>query len=57
MRRVVITCPQTGHAVFVGAQMDEDAFERAHIKDETMKACPSCGQTHMWSKEDARLES
>lgn len=57
MTRVVITCPQTGHAVFTGIQMDEESFRGARFTDEVMKACPSCGQTHVWSKEDVRLES
>ncbi len=57
MTRVVITCPQTGHAVFTGIQMDEESFRGARFADEVMKACPSCGQTHVWSKEDVRLES
>jgi uncharacterized protein YjbI with pentapeptide repeats len=56
MRRVLITCPQTGHAVFTGVQMDEAAFQRADLTDQTLKACASCGQTHVWSKADARLE-
>lgn len=56
MRRVVIKCPQTGHMVFTGQSMDDASFQSASFSQETMKACPACGQTHVWSKQDAQLE-
>jgi hypothetical protein len=57
MARVLITCPQTGHRVFTGVDMDREEFERAPLSDQTIKACASCGQMHTWSKQDAVLES
>ena len=57
MTRVLITCPQTGHRIFTGLDMDKEEFERAQLPEQTMKACPACGQTHTWSKQDATLES
>ena len=57
MTRVLITCPQTGHRVFTGVDMDKEEFERAPLSDQTIKACAACGQTHTWSKQDAVLES
>ena len=57
MTRVLITCPQTKHSIFTGMDMSPDDFERAEIGEQTMKACPACGQKHVWSKSDATLES
>ncbi len=57
MTRVLITCPQTGHRIFTGVDMDKEEFDRAQLPEQTMKACPACGQTHTWSKQDATLES
>jgi hypothetical protein len=55
MARLMITCPNTGEPVFTGIDLPESVLESAELRDNGV-GCPHCGQTHVWSKEDAYLE-
>ena len=53
---VFITCPVTGRPINTGVSMDRKEFEApAQAAHET--GCPHCGQTHAWTKENARLKN
>jgi len=52
---VKIKCPTTGKDVDTGIAMDLGSFATATFKANAVK-CPHCGQTHVWSKQDAFVE-
>jgi len=52
---VVFTCPNTGKTVPTGISMDEHTLATATLSGNFVY-CPHCRQTHVWSKEQARVE-
>lgn len=52
---VVFTCPNTGKTVPTGISMDEQTLATATLSGNFVY-CPHCRQTHVWSKEQARVE-
>jgi hypothetical protein len=57
MGMLVITCPNTGKEISTGFGMDKRTFEDpTNVFRNNQVGCPACGQTHTWSKEDARLK-
>lgn len=55
METVYITCPRTQQPVNTGIQMTNEAFQSWTYTGAGMP-CPHCGETHPWTKENARLE-
>jgi hypothetical protein len=54
MALVMIKCPNTRRDIFVGIEIEEDAFHKLpEVRAETK--CPACGAMHPWSKKDAWL--
>jgi len=54
MAHVMITCSETGEAVWTGHDIDEQSWETASIPKETL-LCPACLDSHTWDKDDAFL--
>jgi hypothetical protein len=51
---LMIECPNTGHAVSTGIEIDEDSF--ASLPDTLSRSnCPLCGAEHVWWKGEAWL--
>lgn len=55
IHRVVIKCPATGAVVSTVLRMRPSAFEA--LTGEHSFRCERCGQIHVWSREEAWLES
>jgi len=55
IRRVLITCPETGAPVETVFRLRQSAFEALH--GEHRFRCTRCGQVHAWLKDDAWLEA
>ena len=51
---VVVRCPATDEEVPTGLVMDLMSFSHLALTKAEL-SCPSCGATHMWSKDDAWL--
>ena len=51
---VLITCPQTGHAVDTGFSMGPDMFAIASLA--SLVKCPHCKRKHPWDMRDAWLD-
>ena len=51
---VVVRCPHTDEEVPTGLVMDLMSFSHLALTKAEL-TCPSCGATHMWSKDDAWL--
>ena len=47
-----IRCPETGHDVSTGIEIDPESFARLPDKLAASK-CPLCGREHAWLKCDA----
>jgi hypothetical protein len=52
MSAIMIRCPQTGHDIPTGIEMDADAFLRAPVFFSRVH-CPLCGREHEWFAKDA----
>ena len=57
MPRLMIKCPATGTSVPVGMSFGQQAFDSAHLSQNSFGPCAACGGMHTWDKEDAFLES
>jgi predicted RNA-binding Zn-ribbon protein involved in translation (DUF1610 family) len=52
---VTITCPSTGQEITTGIETDEETFScLPDVESHTL--CPACGETHSWSKQQARYD-
>jgi hypothetical protein len=51
---VVVRCPATDEEVPTGLVMGLMSFSHLALTKAEL-SCPSCGATHMWSKDDAWL--
>jgi hypothetical protein len=52
---LMITCPQTGQAIFTGIVTDQISLsKRPDVPMHTR--CPACGREHMWWKHGAWLK-
>ncbi len=56
MARAMITCPNTGKAIYTGMSFDKITFETSPLPDRSV-LCPECGQAHLWNRQNAYLES
>ena len=56
MANVMIRCPKTGEAVPTGIAMEPDSWRSTQMSDNRIQ-CSSCGEVHVWQKEDAFLDS
>jgi uncharacterized Zn finger protein len=54
IRRILITCPNTGESVETVLKMRQAAFEA--LQGEHRFRCTRCGEVHAWRREDAWLE-
>ena len=54
MAHVMITCPETGDAVWTGYDIDEQSWESVSLSKEKF-ICPECLNSHTWDKDDAFL--
>ena len=52
---VYVTCPTTHQPVNLRIEMTPEAFETWEFRGEGTP-CPHCGQTHQFTKAEARLE-
>src|SRR5688572_12707409 len=57
LRALIITCPKTGPELYTGFAMSKNAFDASTLHDIPIKGCPHCGEEHIWSIEDARLQN
>ncbi len=57
MGAIMIRCPTTDQLVEVGINTDKDSFAGLPNVAASPVLCPACGQQHMWSKEDALLDT
>lgn len=55
IQRVVIKCPATGAVVSTVLRLRSTAFE--FLTGQHSFRCDRCGQIHVWTREDAWLES
>ncbi|WP_152360643.1 hypothetical protein [Microlunatus speluncae] len=55
MSQVVIHCPSTDKDIPTGIDLDKTAWEMMKI-DQGATQCLWCGELHVWSKQEARLE-
>lgn len=55
MPRVMITCPETGKAVYTGSRFSWQTFDSTKIGERSIK-CPYCGQEHVWRRADVELD-
>lgn len=55
MARVMVTCPASGRQVYTGLNLDWSALETLDGDEEHFFACPSCGASHRWTRDDADL--
>ena len=51
---VVVACPNTGREVPTGIVTDSMSFANLP-KGDAQFSCPACGQSHKWTRSDARL--
>ena len=56
MARAMITCPNTGKAIYTGMSFGKITFETSQLPDRSVLS-PECGQTHIWNGQNAYLES
>ena len=52
----MIICPNTGMAIYTGMSFGKITFETSQLADRSV-LCPECGQTHIWNRQTAYLES
>ena len=55
MARVMVTCPASRRQVYAGLNLDWSALEALDENEEHSFVCPSCGDTHRWTRDDADL--
>lgn len=55
MYDVMIHCLRTGRLVSTGVRTDEVSFESLPDVPATLKICPACDSSHVWSKNSAML--
>jgi len=55
MGAISIKCPATGEPVSTGMSMEVASFYRSVLTGNSVK-CPHCGETHIWSKDEAVIE-
>ncbi|HLT61513.1 MAG TPA: hypothetical protein VK020_10000 [Microlunatus sp.] len=55
MSQVVIHCPETDKDIPTGIDLDKTAWESMKIEQGATQ-CLWCGELHVWSKQEARLE-
>lgn len=51
---VMVRCPNTGHELSTGVEMDKATFQQLCDIRSQMK-CPICGLDHIWSTREAWL--
>ena len=58
MAMVMIKCPKTGEPVQTGYDVEPEYFNSpaSTMSSSILDKCPSCGETHTWSKSVAFLE-
>ncbi len=56
MGEVMIKCPETGEDVPTGYSVAKRLFQLNEMSSNRLEACPACGQTHIWEKEDAWVD-
>jgi hypothetical protein len=56
MGDLIIACPRTKKRVDTGVSMPIETFEASVLSGNEL-VCPHCGETHVWSKEDAVVVS
>jgi hypothetical protein len=54
MGQVVIECPKTGQWIPTGIDMPRESFEASSFDNNTIQ-CSACGESHTWSKADAKV--
>jgi hypothetical protein len=54
MAQVQIKCPNSGMWASVGIETEADQWEAMRAANESLD-CGICGETHVWSKREARL--
>lgn len=54
MAQVQIRCPNSGLWASIGWEVDDEAWSTMHVSNES-SACGVCGESHTWSKHEARL--
>lgn len=59
MAMVMIKCPKTGETVATGHDTEPEYFNSlaTTMSSSVLQNCPSCGETHQWSKSVAFLEN
>ncbi|MFC7623664.1 hypothetical protein [Microlunatus sp. GCM10028923] len=55
MSQVVINCPSTHKDIPTGIDLDKAAWDSMKL-DQGATQCLWCGELHVWSKQQARLE-
>ncbi|GAB3768291.1 hypothetical protein [Microlunatus parietis] len=55
MSQVVINCPSTHKDIPTGIDLDKAAWDAMKL-DQGATQCLWCGELHVWSKQQARLE-
>ena len=56
MRRILLSCPVTGHLVPTGYEVEGHIGFRRALPHSTVLQCGSCGRTHAWYRQEAVLE-
>ena len=56
MSQAFIVCPKTSKFVYVGLNLEWNDLDALDIGDQEV-ACPACGETHPWNKDDLTLRS
>ena len=54
VRRLMIVCPETGHATDTGFELA--AVPRVSARQQVLVDCLECGQDHEWRIEDSFLD-
>jgi hypothetical protein len=54
MAQVQIRCPNSGLWASSGMEVDEEHWPTLQVSNES-SPCGVCGETHRWSKHEARL--
>ena len=55
---VMIKCPKTGEPVPTGYELEPEYFHSpaSTMSSSILEKCPSCGETHTWSKSIAFID-
>jgi len=54
MAQVQIRCPNSGLWASIGMQVDDERWQTMQVCNQG-STCGVCGETHTWSKHEARL--